>query len=408
MMQRGLNERPKFAQAAEQIVPWFVIGVLVVAAFTVLLWLWLDPAQILPNVVAVLIVTCPCALALATPVALAASAGQMSAHGILVTRISAIEPLSIADTIVFDKTGTLTQGRPVLQGIHVPAGGNPDAVLGLAAAMNARSEHSLGHACVTAANERNVPRHPLTAPVRNFPGKGVQVEEAGHRYRLGAIDFAGGVTSTDDETWLTQELDQGHTVIALTQDTTLLALLSFTDRMRDDAQSVIKTLKNAGYDIAMLSGDKQEVVDHLARALEIGVALGGQSPSDKMDWVCALQDQGKRIVMVGDGINDAPVLARADASISFADATTLARQSSDFILLPKNLESLTQLRTLSIKTTGIIRQNLMWALAYNVLAVPAASLGFVPPWAAAIGMSVSSLFVVSNAMRLSRDQRRTH
>lgn len=402
MMQRGMNERPKFAQAAEWIVPWFVIGVLAVAAVTALLWLWLDPAQALPNVVAVLIVTCPCALALATPVALAAATGRMSANGILVTRMSAVEPLSVADTYVFDKTGTLTQGRPVLQGIHTPKGGDRDAVLGMAAAMNARSEHSLARACVASALEKDVPLPNLHAPVRNFPGKGVQVEDKGQRYRLGAIDFAGAALSAEDTVWLTKGLALGHTVIALTQDSELLALFAFADRLRDGADAVIKTLKKEGYDVALLSGDKQEVVDHLARDLGIEVAWGGLSPSDKMNWVCDLQAHGKRVVMVGDGINDAPVLARADASISFADATTLARQSSDFVLLPQSLSSLTQLRSLSTKTTRIIRQNLIWALAYNVLAVPAAALGFVPPWAAAIGMSVSSLFVVSNAMRLSQ------
>jgi Cu2+-exporting ATPase len=404
MMQRGLNERPRFAQAAERIVPWFVIAVLAVASFTALLWLWLDPAQVLPNVVAVLIVTCPCALALATPVALAAAAGQMSGSGILVTRMSAIEPLSVADTFVFDKTGTLTQGRPVLQEVYTPLGGNPDAALGLAAAMNARSEHSLGLACVTAANDRGLVVAPLTVPVRNYPGKGVQVVDGGYRYRLGSIAFSGLEPERDTAEWIDTMLAQGHSVIALTEDGELLALFAFMDRLRDGAEGVIATLKKSGYAVAVLSGDKQEVVDHLAQKLHIDVALGGLSPSDKMDWVCALQDKGKRIVMVGDGINDAPVLARADASISFADATTLARQSSDFVLLPQSLASFTQLRLLSIKTTRIIRQNLMWALAYNVLAVPAAAFGFVPPWAAAIGMSVSSLFVVSNAMRLTRKQ----
>jgi Cu2+-exporting ATPase len=402
MMQRGLNARPKFAQAAERIVPWFVVGVLGVAAFTALLWLWLDPAQILPNVVAVLIVTCPCALALATPVALAAAAGQMSGSGILVTRMSAIEPLSVADTFVFDKTGTLTQGRPVLQDMHVPDGGDPDAALALAAAMNARSEHSLGQACVTAAKDRQLVVQPLDTPVRNYPGKGVQVDNSGHRFRLGSIAFSGLKDTSDSAAWTDAMLAQGRSVIALTQDGDLLALFAFMDRLRDGAEAVIASLKTSGFSVVVLSGDKQEVVDHLAHELLIDVALGGLSPSDKMDWVCALQDKGRRVVMVGDGINDAPVLARADASISFADATTLARQSSDFVLLPQSLASFTQLRALSIKTTRIIRQNLIWALTYNALAVPAAALGFVPPWAAAIGMSVSSLVVVSNAMRLTR------
>ena len=404
MIQRGMNERPRFAQAAERIVPWFVLGVLAVASFTALLWLFMDPAQILPNVVAVLIVTCPCALALATPVALAASAGRMSGNGILVTRMSAVEPFSEADTYVFDKTGTLTEGHPVLRDIYVPNGGDGEAALGFAAAMNARSEHSLGRACVTAAAERDITSFQLEAPVRNFPGKGVQVEHDGHRYRLGALEFSGAALSGDSTAWTDHALGQGHTVISLTKDSDVLALFEFTDRMREGADTVIAELKKSGHDIAVLSGDKQEVVDHLARNLGIDVALGGLSPSDKLDWVCARQENGKRIVMVGDGINDAPVLARADASISFADATTLARQSSDFVLLSPSLTSITQLRSVCIKTTRIIRQNLMWALAYNVLAVPAASLGFVPPWAAAIGMSVSSLFVVSNAMRLTRER----
>lgn len=347
-----------------------------------------------------LIVTCPCALALATPVALAASAGLMSKSGILATRMSAVEALSSAEMIVFDKTATLTIGQPTLVDSY-PAHATKNCLV-LAAAMNIGSEHSIGRALVLAAQHTSQPPRDLEMPVRNFPGKGRQVDLPEGKVRLGSLDFTSPILSLTDEVWLNDHLAKGHTVIALTTDGTLNALYAFADTLRPGAREMVKGLQRQGFETAILSGDRQETVNHIAADLGIETRLGALSPTDKVTWVRAQQKLKKRVLMVGDGINDAPVLTCANVSVSFSQATDLARQSSDFLLLNGDLRTLTSLIRLAKRTTSIIRQNLGWALCYNALAVPAAAFGFVPPWAAAIGMSASSFVVVFNALRITK------
>lgn len=397
LVRRGISERPPFAQAAERIVPWLVVAILLIATATALAWWMINPADVIPNVVAVLIVTCPCALALATPVTLAAAAGQMSKSGILATRMSSVEAMHSADTVAFDKTGTLTLGRPALVSSRADAG-----ALGLAAAMNVSSEHSIGRAFVLAARQAEADAILLTHPVRNFPGKGLQIDLPEGRVRLGSLDFTSPVLTGADQAWVTAELAQGHTVICMTKGDILAALFAFADTLRPGAREMVESFKACGQTMAILSGDRQETVDHIAATLGINQRFGVMSPSDKVSWVRARQGEGARILMVGDGINDAPVLTCANVSVSFSQATDLARQSSDFILLNDDLRTLTRLINLANRTTSIIRQNLSWALGYNILAVPAAAFGFVPPWAAAIGMSVSSFIVVFNALRMTK------
>jgi len=400
MVRRGIGERPPFAQAAERIVPWLVVGILVIATVTALAWWMIEPAMVVPNVVAVLIVTCPCALALATPVALAASAGLMSKSGILATRMSAVEALSSANMLAFDKTGTLTVGRPVLVESY-PSDAATNG-LNLAAAMNASSEHSIGRALVLANQQARQTPRVLDVAVRNFPGQGRQVDLPTGKVRLGSLAFAKPELDSKDQEWLDRQLIQGHSVIALTTDGVLDALFAFADTLRPGAFEMVQRLKQKGFALAILSGDKQETVDHIAAKLGIVAGFGGLSPSDKVAWVREQQKAKSRVLMVGDGINDAPVLTCANVSVSFSQATDLARQSSDFILLNGDLESLSKLIRLAARTTSIIRQNLGWALSYNIIAVPAAAFGFVPPWAAAIGMSVSSFIVVFNALRITK------
>ena len=400
MVRRGIGERPPFAQAAERIVPWLVVAILVIATVTALVWWMIEPSMVVPNVVAVLIVTCPCALALATPVALAASAGLMSKSGILATRMSAVEALSSANMLAFDKTGTLTMGRPVLVESYPPDAATKG--LKLAAAMNVSSEHSIGRALVLANQQSGQTIRVLDVAVRNFPGQGRQVDLPTGKVRLGSLVFAKPDLEPKDQEWLGRQLGQGHSVIALTTDGVLDALFAFADTLRPGAFEMVQGLKQKGFALAILSGDKQETVDNIATKLGIAASFGGLSPSDKVAWVREQQQAESRVLMVGDGINDAPVLTCANVSVSFSQATDLARQSSDFILLNGDLESLTKLIRLAARTTSIIRQNLGWALSYNIIAVPAAAFGFVPPWAAAIDMSVSFFIVVFNALRVTK------
>ena len=398
MVSRGMDERPRFVQAAERVVPWFVGAVLGIGVLTAAVWALIDPARVLPNLISVLIVTCPCALALATPVALAIAAGRFSQFGVLPMRMSAIEPLSRATIFAFDKTGTLTEGR--LDVAHITTDTLTESrALALAAALEARSEHPVGRALCLAAGQPDV----ADSPVRNFPAQGVQGIVDGMTYRLGKPEFAlrGGAI---DATGVLAALDgdEGATVIVLAGQTRALAAFALRDRLRAGAAEAIAALHAEGKRVALLSGDAAAPVAWIAAQLGVTEAVSGMTPQAKLDWVRARQAEGAQVVMLGDGINDAPVLNGADASISFGAATDLARQACDFVLLRNDFSAFAALRDLAERSRRIIAQNLVWAIAYNVIAVPAAALGYVPPWLAAIGMSTSSIFVVTNAMRLRR------
>jgi len=403
MIARGLNDRPKYAQIADRIAPWFVGAVLVIAVITLGFWLWYDSPRALPNLIAVLIVTCPCALALATPVALSISAGRFARINVLPMRMVALEPLSKATMIAFDKTGTLTKGRPALAAQFQVGKITETKALTIATQLEAKSEHPFAHALKSEATNRqlDVSTTPL---IRNFPGQGVEAEINGEKWRLGGEAFAltgRAPLSGEGKIWRDAQLLKGHSVVTLTSGERPEALFAFEDELRDHVcESIVKLRQSGINNIAILSGDNPESVLILAKKVGIETAIGGLKPNDKLAWVQKQQSNGERVVMIGDGINDAPVMTAADAAVSFSGATELARQSSDFVILGSDFTSLTDVFKLSAATGRIIKQNLLWAAGYNLLAVPAAALGFVPPWAAAIGMSVSSLLVVSNAMRL--------
>jgi Cu2+-exporting ATPase len=399
MVSRGMDARPRFVQAAERVVPWFVAAVLMIGLLTAAVWALIDPVRVLPNLISVLIVTCPCALALATPVALAIAAGRFSQFGVLPMRMSAIEPLSRATIFAFDKTGTLTEGRPDIAAIATD-GFTKAGALAIAGALEARSEHPVGRAlCLAAAQTGQV--CVADGPVRNFPAQGVQGAVGGTAFRIGRPDFALRGGQIDGAALLASLApDAGDTVIVLADNTRALAAFALRDRLRAGAKIVVAALQQDGLRVAILSGDAAGPVARIAAELGVTEALSGLLPKEKLVWVRAQQASGAQVVMVGDGINDAPVLNGADASISFGAATDLARQACDFVLLRDDFSAFSALRSLAVRTRKIIAQNLVWAIAYNVIAVPAAALGYVPPWAAAIGMSASSMIVVTNAMRL--------
>ncbi|NOR63430.1 MAG: heavy metal translocating P-type ATPase [Rhodobacteraceae bacterium] len=403
MIARGLNDRPKYAQIADRIAPWFIAAVLGIALLTIGFWLWVDPSRTLPSLIAVLIVTCPCALALATPVALSISAGRFANLNVLPMRMAALEPLSKATMVVFDKTGTLTLGRPVLAAQFQPGEMEAAPALAIAAELEAKSEHPFAHALKSAATQQHL-EYPASTVTRNYPGQGVEAAIDGTKWRLGGEAFSLAdlkPLSKDAKAWRDKQISLGHSVVTLADANNAKSLFAFADELRDHARESIEELQQSGFkDIVILSGDNQAAVDKLAKLVRVKTAIGGLKPNDKFAWVQKQQRGGERVVMVGDGINDAPVMTAADAAISFSGATELARQSSDFVILGTDFTSLTAVFKLSAATGRVIKQNLIWAAGYNLLAVPAAALGYVPPWAAAIGMSVSSLLVVSNAMRL--------
>lgn len=403
MIARGLNDRPKYAQIADRVAPWFVGVVLVIAVLTLAFWLLYDPPRALPNLIAVLIVTCPCALALATPVALSISASRFSQLNVLPMRMAALEPFSKATLVAFDKTGTLTMGRPVVAAQFDTGEIQTDEALHIATRLEAKSEHPFAHALKSEAARKHLMK-PEASETRNFPGQGVEAELQGEKWRLGGEEFAlfnRKPMTKKAKLWRDQQLSAGRSVVALSNASCAVAFFAFEDELRPSADKSIRELHRSGIEnIAILSGDTPALVEQLAQKLGIKTAIGGLKPDQKLSWVQQQQQAGEIVVMVGDGINDAPVMTAADAAVSFSGATELARQSSDFVILGVDFSSLSKAFNLATVTGRIITQNLLWAAGYNLLAVPAAALGFVPPWAAAIGMSVSSLLVVSNAMRL--------
>jgi len=401
LLARGMREAPRYAVLAERAASWFVAGVLLIAAITAAAWLWIDPAAALPNTVAVLIVTCPCALALATPVAAAIGVGRLADRGLLTVRSDAIETLAQCDTFAFDKTGTLTLGELQLDQV-APFGEISAAQAGaIAAALEAHSEHPVGKAL------RRAHAGPLAAVhgLQNCVGDGLVGQIGGETWRIGRPGFAlRQAADADLADRALHHAAEGSLMVALCSTQGRGALFVLHDQTRPGAAELIGSLRRDGVRrIVLLSGDSQASATRFAQRLGFDEILGDLKPADKLRWIRAQQAQGARVAMVGDGINDAPTLAAADVSVSFAHATELAQVHSGLLVLGADLGVIADMRRLAARTHRIIRQNLTWAASYNFLAVPAAAVGMIAPWGAAIGMSLSSLLVVLNALRLRRD-----
>ena len=393
LLERAQAERPAVAVLADRVASWFVVGVLILAATTGAVWWWIEPGIAFPAALAVLVVTCPCALSLATPAALAAANTALADRGILITRSRALEGLAQFDRIVFDKTGTLTRGRPALERIVPLAdGADADRCLAIAARLESGSEHPLARA---------FPRRGDTpTDLRPVPGRGIEGSVDGVLYRIGSAEFV-GEAARDAAGQI--ETGPASTLVFLGDgEGRALAAFELRDSLRDDAAAVVEALREAGIATAIASGDRPRTVADIAGRLGIDDARGDLRPEDKLAWVRRLQAAGEKVALVGDGINDAPVLAGADVSVAMGAGTTLAQSSADAVLLGDSLAPLLTAVELSRRTHRIIRQNIGWAIGYNVLAVPLAASGLLAPWMAAIGMSASSLLVVLNALRLRR------
>jgi Cu2+-exporting ATPase len=401
LVERGLEERPRYALLAEQVASGFVIVLLLIASATAGYWLQTDPDNWLPSTIAVLIVTCPCALALVTPVALAVSAGRFIGMGMLPLRMRALDALACSDLFVFDKTGTLTRGQPAVAAVVPTAGLDEQTCLHYASALAAGTAHPVASALRRVVP---VPRIMPTA-VENVPGAGIRVLMEGREWRFGKPDFAAhGVDYDENVTAIIADARaRGQLVSVLVSPGGVQAVLTFEDPLQPGISAMLAGLQDSGVrQLVILSGDAPDSVQRLAGQLGIEEAHGGLSPADKLDWTRARQAQGQSLAVFGDGINDAPTLAAADVSISFSDATDLANASSDFLILGDDTGTLVAARRLARRTRRNIMQNLVWAAAYNLLAVPFADVGWIPPWGAALGMSFSSLFVVLNALRLQK------
>jgi P-type Cu2+ transporter len=427
LVERAASERPRVARVADRVAAWFVGALLVLAAIIAVAWWELDPSRALAVTFAMLVVSCPCALSLATPAALAAAAGALARRQVVIARGDALETLARVTHVVLDKTGTMTLSRITLQDTTVYGGVTRERALALASALEAQSEHPLAHAfraagppqganCSptggsAAAAAASVGAHiraagagldaPRAEALRTVPGCGIEGLVAGRSMRLGRPDFVAALSGC------MQPADAAHfdpaaTQVALGDDTGLLALFALGDVVRPGAKSLIARLRARGVVPMLLSGDRSETVAAVASALGIEHARGDALPEDKRAAVAALQRDGAIVAMVGDGINDAPALAQAQVSVSLGSATPLAQWTADVVVLCDDLSRIAEAIAHARRTLAVVRENLVWAFAYNVIAIPAAALGFVTPLAAAVGMSASSLVVVANALRVAR------
>ena len=393
MLERARASRPRIAEVADTVAAWFVAGVLVLAAGVALYWLHADASRAFSTVLAVLVVTCPCALSLATPAALAAATTRLAKSGLIVTRGRALETLARADRVVFDKTGTLTFGQPALTELRLLRIGAWGArCLAIAAALERYSGHPIARAFA---------KEPAAIDVREVTscqGSGMEGRVGDERYRIGRLDFVLALCADAG----VPEPSEGAGSVFLGDSAGLLAEFVLCDALRADARATLRQLRSLGLEPLIASGDRTEVVAGIARQLDGLRSLGDLRAADKLTCVRALQARGHIVVMVGDGVNDAPVLAGADVSVAIGGGTDLAKVSADMVMLGENLAPLAQGIETARRCMRIIRENIAWAVLYNAAAVPLAASGQLQPWMAAIGMSMSSLLVTLNAMRLLR------
>ncbi len=400
LMESAAVSKPSMALLADRVAKPFLWGVLLVAALAAA-WGWQDsPAHALMVAVSVLIVTCPCALSLATPAAMLSAAGALARAGVMLRSLQALQTLSQVDTVIFDKTGTLTQEDFSLQRILTREGVSDQQALFLAAGLAQHSLHPVSRSLVR-ANVHKADVQPQLENIQEFAGQGVQATwrqsdsrvgvDNRNELRLGSAAFC-GMPST-----------QGDVLQACLSDQAgWLATFEFAETPREEALATLQALAQMGLRVRVLSGDGQASVSHLAARLDIADAMGACSPEEKLQQVKLAQAQGHRVAMVGDGLNDGPVLAGADVSFALGQALPLAQSKADFVFMASDLKPLVATFDLGRKTLQIVRQNLIWAAVYNFSCVPLAVLGYLPAWLAGLGMACSSLGVVLNAMRLSK------
>ena len=409
LMQSASTSKPPIAKLADRIAKPFLIAVLFAAFLAGAYWWRHDPGHALMVAASVLIVTCPCALSLATPAAMLAAAGALAKQGVMVRNLSSFEALAKVDTVVFDKTGTLTRDAMVLSQTTARTGTSQTQVLEWASALAQNSLHPVSKALVVAAKNSanlasNQSAHTGIADSRiqindvtEVAGGGVKaiavLQGQTHILRLGSATFCGISRSERSASSQVQAY--------LADDHGWLATFDLIEDVREDAQETIKALQLAGMTVHLLSGDSAQAAARVAQQVGIKDFQGGCTPQDKLAFLQQQKSAGRNVAVVGDGLNDGPMLAGAHVSFAFGQAVPLAQAQSDFVVLGGKLEVVAQAAVLAKRTLKIVKQNLWWAAIYNAICVPLAVFGWLPAWLAGLGMAFSSLFVVLNALRLS-------
>ena len=398
LAETGQQQKAAITRLSNRIASWFIFFVLLLTAAAAAYWWQVDRSLWLPVTISLLVITCPCALSLATPVAVTASNTRLLSRGLVVINNDALEILNRATHFVFDKTGTLTEGRLRVCAIDTLHGHDPHDCLTIAAALESNSEHPVARAIL---DYSETVRPLLPDRVDNLPGRGMAGVIAGRQYYLGTREFIHEQTglAVEGESSVAADAD---TTVVLADSEEVYCIFRMRDSLRPGAGELIADLRRMNRDVSLFSGDADNAVRYVADTLGITYACGRMTPQQKLAAVADLIQRGRIIAAVGDGINDIPLLARAHVSIAMGAGVDIAKLYGDMILLNSKLAVLNEAVVLAGRTARIIRQNICWAVGYNLLAIPVALTGLVAPWEAAIGMSLSSLIVVGNSMRLNR------
>ncbi len=399
LMRDAMSQRPDAARAADRWAGPFLWAVLLLAAGAAAVWSVIDPSRAVWVAVSVLIVTCPCALSLAAPSAVLAATSALARRGVLLQRLDALEAFTRVQRVYLDKTGTVTDEQLQLAAV-VPVSDAPfDASLqARAASLAGWSGHPLSRALVVAHETSAAGSGAAHAfdwhDVHEEPGRGLSGRDSdGRNWRLGAAVFVG---ATDDGA------DAGRAAAWFGCDGRALLRFDFDEALRPDARAAVDGLRAQGLEVVLLSGDRPDRAQRMGERLAVDAVIGGATPESKLAEVAAAQAAGLRVAMVGDGINDAPVLARADVSFAMGQGALVARAHADAVVVSNRLTDLVAARRLGLQTMRVIRQNLGWAAVYNGSCIPLALIGWLPPWAAGLGMASSSLLVILNSLRLAR------
>jgi P-type Cu2+ transporter len=401
------RERPRIVELANRVAAVFLWAVIVLTVATACAWLAIDPALALPNTIALLVATCPCALSLAAPAALAATQSALARRGVLTARAAALQPARV-NVVAVDKTGTPTSAQPSVVRVLLLRDRPLHRIIGIAAGLETLSMHPYARALAAYAVAARV--EPLAiADVRVEGSAGVEATVDGERYRLGRVEYAQALTLTGfTDSWMRlADLLDAHglddTGLAVLADRRgPLAIFVFAELPRRDAAAFADHVRANGAELILLSGDRRAPVEHIARELHIDNGFANQTPESKRQRIAQLQREGRIVAMIGDGMNDAPVLAQADVSIALAEGAALAQARADFIVTSSRLVDAAAVFDAARRGMRIVRQNLAWALVYNGIAIPLAAFGFLTPALAAAGMAASSLIVVGNALRARR------